>query len=510
MVKPTASGRIAARSRALDLFSGCGGLSLGFRTAGFDILGGVELDPAAAATHGINFHPGVAGHGVPLDAHKPPLQILKTLGHDPETTEVDVLIGGPPCQAFARVGRAKLRSESARRDGHTDQRAWIEDPRAGLYARYLQFVDTLRPRALLMENVPDVLNHGGTNVAEEICDELDRHGYESGYTLLNAVHYGVPQMRERMFLVAYRKDLRVGPILWPEPTHAHDLPGGYSGTRSCALRPLSAHLRGAPGVDHTRFRYRSMDPAPDAALPVAVTAEDALRDLPRILAMRLLEQGKLKKGARPLDRTVDYASAAGHPYARLMRSWPGLPTNASVTAHEIRYLPRDYRIFRRMRAGDQYPEAHELARRLLQEHLDSLHRSPAPGALAHEALVAQFVPPYDATKFPNKWRKMESDQPARTLMAHLGKDSYSHIHYDSVQARTISVREAARLQSFPDGFKFCGSMNAGLRQIGNAVPPLLAYALARQIRGQLGLHQHSDIRRELMQLPRRHHTHSAK
>ena len=92
-----------------------------------------------------------------------------------------------------------------------------------------------------------------------------------------------------------------------------------------------------------------------------------------------------------------------------------------------------------------------------------------------------IVPPYDASKFPNKWRKMWRDQPARTLMAHLGKDSYSHIHYDSEQARTISVREAARLQSFPDGFVFCGTMNPAFRQIGNAVPPLMAKALAEQI-----------------------------
>lgn len=102
---------------------------------------------------------------------------------------------------------------------------------------------------------------------------------------------------------------------------------------------------------------------------------------------------------------------------------------------------------------------------------------------------------------------MESDQLARTPMAHLGKDSYSHIHYDSAQACTISVREAARLQSFPDGLQFCGSMNAGLRQIGNAVPPLLGYALARQIRRQLGLHEQPDFRREFMQVPGRYHAH---
>jgi DNA (cytosine-5)-methyltransferase 1 len=91
------------------------------------------------------------------------------------------------------------------------------------------------------------------------------------------------------------------------------------------------------------------------------------------------------------------------------------------------------------------------------------------------------------------WR----DQPARTLMAHLGKDGYSHIHYDSDQARTISVREAARLQSFPDGFQFCGTMNPAFRQIGNAVPPLMALALAREIMVALA---HSADTSEKLQL----------
>jgi DNA (cytosine-5)-methyltransferase 1 len=103
---------------------------------------------------------------------------------------------------------------------------------------------------------------------------------------------------------------------------------------------------------------------------------------------------------------------------------------------------------------------------------------PREGTEAWKLLEAEFVPPYDPGKFPNKWRKMEADAPARTLMAHLGKDSYSHIHHDSRQARTISVREAARLQSFPDGFRFCGTMNPAFRQIGNAVPPLMAKAVA--------------------------------
>lgn len=103
-------------------------------------------------------------------------------------------------------------------------------------------------------------------------------------------------------------------------------------------------------------------------------------------------------------------------------------------------------------------------------------------SLADRAL---YVPPYDPEKFPNKWRKLEWDQPARTLMAHLGKDSYTHIHPDSAQARVITVREAARLQSFPDGFRFTCAMNPAFRQIGNAVPPLLAFHLARAVKAAL-------------------------
>jgi len=104
-----------------------------------------------------------------------------------------------------------------------------------------------------------------------------------------------------------------------------------------------------------------------------------------------------------------------------------------------------------------------------------------PGTNAFAEARAEFVPPSDPGKFPNKWRKLAADEPSRTLMAHLGKDSYSHIHPEDAQARTISVREAARLQSFPDGFQFTGAMNAAFRQIGNAVPPLLAYRLAQHI-----------------------------
>jgi DNA (cytosine-5)-methyltransferase 1 len=219
----------------------------------------------------------------------------------------------------------------------------------------------------------------------------------------------------------------------------------------------------------------------------AVSAKQALADLPPITGHLT---GVLKRGAKNPREPAKYPNRPKPSvYGKLMRGWPGYEVNGSFTGHIIRSLPRDYDIFRRMNPGDQYPEAYHHATALFEErlvHLRSTGMNIPEGGKDYRALKASIVPPYDAGKFPNKWRKMEPDAPARTLMAHLGKDGYSHIHYDSDQARTISVREAARLQSFPDGFVFAGSMNPAFRQIGNAVPPLMAYAIASKIAAALG------------------------
>jgi DNA (cytosine-5)-methyltransferase 1 len=172
-----------------------------------------------------------------------------------------------------------------------------------------------------------------------------------------------------------------------------------------------------------------------------------------------------------------------------MRGWPGFEAPIEGPRdHVIRYLPRDWPIFERMRPGDEYPAAHDIAEMLFQEQLKARRQAGQRvlrSTWAWQDLRHSIVPPYRVDGFPNKWWKLHSDLPSRTLMAHLGKDSYSHIHFDDYQARTISVREAARLQSFPDGFVFAGSMNAAFRQIGNAVSPLLALALGDVLREQL-------------------------
>ncbi len=455
--------------RVLDLFAGCGGLSLGFHAAGFAIAGAVEFDPAAAASHGANFHPGEPRHAIARDITKlSPGQLAEELDLGPVAHAVDVIIGGPPCQAFARVGRSKLREI----DAHPE--AYKHDARAQLYLEYLHYVDAFKPLALLMENVPDILNHGGQNVAEETCEVLREKGYVASYTLLNSSHFGVPQMRERMILVAYRREIAED-VMFPAPTHYMDLPPGYASSRQVALKMLRGGLLGEA------HGYVAATEA-KTDLPAAVTVSDALSDLPPITEHL---DGTMARGARRFDQLVGYPKrSALAPYARLMRGWPGFENNEGVRDHVIRYLPRDWKLFARMNPGDQYPQAHAHAVAMFEEQLALLAASgkaPRKDSKAWTELRASIVPPYDVGKFPNKWRKMEPDRPARTLMAHLGKDSYSHIHYDSDQRRTISVREAARLQSFPDGFTFSGTMNPAFRQIGNAVPPLLAKAVAERM-----------------------------
>jgi DNA (cytosine-5)-methyltransferase 1 len=457
--------------RVLDLFSGCGGLSLGLRAAGGEIVAAIENDADAAKSHGINFHQGNEAHSKARDITiTKPAQLTRELGLGTASLAFDIIIGGPPCQAFARVGRSKLREVAE----HPE--AFRHDPRAKLYIDYLDYVTDCAPLAVIMENVPDILNHGGHNIAEEVCEVLEAKGYTVAYTLLNAAFYGVPQTRERMFLIAYAKGIE-STISFPKPTHYIDLPSGYEGSRAVALKMIMENSEAC-------FHYQEA-PQADKHLPQAVTAEQAIGDLPVIDARHLLETGALTRGARRFDQPMMYLKPENpSPYLRWMREWPGMTAPAAIKDHVIRYLPRDYQLFARMEPGDQYPEVCELAEQMFQEKLTELRLAGEklrPGTKRWDEVRASIVPPYANNKFPNKWRKMEADRPARTLLAHLGKDGYSHIHYNSEQARTISVREAARLQSFPDGFVFSGTMNPAFRQIGNAVPPLMAKAVGEVV-----------------------------
>ena len=225
----------------LDLFSGAGGISLGFRREGFHIAGALEIDVLAARTHATNFHPDdIERHARPRDMTKvEPDQLVAELGLGDVETAIDVLVGGPPCQAYARVGRAKLREVAEH------PRAYKVDPRGNLFLRYLEYVRLLRPLALLMENVPDILHYGHHNVIEEMVEALDGLGYDARYSLINSAFHGCPQMRDRVYMVAYRKELAVK-IRFPRATHHMKLPPGYAGTRAVALRHVD--LLGGSGT----------------------------------------------------------------------------------------------------------------------------------------------------------------------------------------------------------------------------------------------------------------------
>lgn len=486
--------------RYMDLFAGCGGISLGFLTAGFQPVASVEIDAHAAQSHGANFGARSVGgdqaaHHVARDVTKEdPATIFAELGFNgPVDEQVDVLVGGPPCQAFARVGRAKLREQAHLREEETANHAFLVDGRVDLWQRYVHYIRMTKPVALLMENVPDILNHGGKNVAEMVAKSLSDEGYEVAYTLLNASWYGVPQTRERMILIGFHRDSGIKPS-FPKPTHHVILPQGYSGTKNTARQVIKDH-----GSDHHRFVAD-----PDRSLPPAITAKDALADLPPIYALEMFNRGELRRGVKNPLEVVHYTSVTpSTPYSRMMRQWHGFVTKEFTTGHVIRYLPRDYKIFAEISEGWEYPQIHEYVENKISDWLKS-RKQRGLSTDTKTAEVRDFIKlwriPYDPSKFPNKWWKLDSKKPVRTLLAHLGKDSYSHIHYDSQQARPISIREAARLQSFPDGFIFKGSMNPALKQIGNAVPALFSYAIAMSIRANLGAPMIDDMRVKLLGL----------
>ena len=459
--------------RTLDLFAGCGGMSLGFDRAGFRSAASVEINDHARASHELNFASRVPDNDYrsfsDITSLKPEDAVAHLKHYGSVEERIDVVIGGPPCQAFSRLGRAALWRLAGKDHAHG------EDQRASMYHHYLRFVASLKPIAFVMENVREIGKFVGRNVAEEVAATADELGYSTRYCLLNAVWYGVPQLRERMVIIGIRKELGVTPQ-FPLIEYTCDIPGGYSTARSG-----KGHLQVLPPFDHFVDHADAVpEPSP------AVTASDAFADLPKILSHLDGKQGK----GRPRNTNLAFEyKGKGTSFTRAMREWPNYEAGSTFTGHVIRYTPRDYETFKRMPEGGMYPEALATAQKIFGERLalleKKLERKLVENDQEYKDLLAATVPPYKDNRYPNKFRKMSHDQPSRTLPAHIGKDAYSHIHFDSEQARGISLREAARIQSFPDGFRFSGSMNTQLTQIGNAVPPLLAFAVASQLKQQL-------------------------
>lgn len=459
---------MSRRLTVIDLFSGAGGFSLGFQRAGFEIVAAVDHDELSGETFRHNF--AQLQPGEPPTVFSGDAGDLSSFDFD-QLDAPDVVIGGPPCQAYSKIGRGKLASLS--------DAGFAEDPRNELYLSFVSAIRTWRPQAFVMENVPGMLSVEGRNVAEQVASDLADCGYSVRYAMLNAAWYGVPQLRERLFFIGYRGDLGTDPR-FPEPTRRPDALSGYH-HREDAI-PLS--------FDFIQDRRIYIDTRQASRRPVSV--EEALSDLPEITD----HLDPTNREVRPHFRSIRLLEREPHSsYAETMRRWPSFAECKEVDDHSIRRTPRDFKTFRLMKHGDRYPEAVRIAwaeaDRVL-EQLRATGREVEPGSPGYESVIGKFVPPYgDAWSrsesgswnrdFPDRWRKLIPGSPSWTVPAHLSKDSYSHIHYDSAQARMISVREAARLQSFPDGFRFAGNMGDCFRQVGNAVPPLLAFEIAKKV-----------------------------
>lgn len=359
------------RPIAIDLFCGGGGLSLGLDEAGFEVVLAVDTDPWALETHGHNFRALSLGLDLACAAD---VQRLLNLFRG---LEVDLVAGSPPCQPYSRAGRSKIRSlvEAGERES--------EDHRRELWRSFLAVVEALRPKAALMENVPDMALGDDFFVLRHMADRLERARYEVEFAILDAWRHGVPQHRQRLFFVAVR-DGR--PFEWPKP-----------------------------GSE--------------------VNLRDAMGDLPR-LGAGTGERVLAYRGPRTLFQEA----------ARL-----GMEEHSDVVwDHVTRPVRSDDRLaFQWMTSKSKYTDLPvELQR-------------------------------YRGDIFDDKYKKLDWKERSRSITAHIAKDGYWYIHPE--EPRTLTVREAARIQTFPDRFRFAGSRSHAFVQIGNAVPPKLAAAVASSV-----------------------------
>ena len=427
----------------MDLFAGAGGMSLGLERAGFRAVGAAEYDAAAAQTYQNNF----GSDGLLFQAFGPELGDVRNIDfgaaqrvlEDNGIERLDLLSGGPPCQGFSRAGRGKIQHLD------DDANAGSQDQRNELMFDLCRAVAALRPRAVLVENVTGMLQLGGQNHAEPLCEELESLGYRTRLTVLNAAWYGVPQNRERLFVLGLAADVPTPTQWFPTPRHQ-----GRSRMASVGLMALDYASFSRPERVERHW--------PDEAAPSPVPVGDAFEDIPSYVA-------HLEPGAKSTLRTTqthqEYAGAPRSLYAKLMREWEGLEAPSHVEDHYCRHTPRDFPIFARMRHGDTYPAAVEIAASLYREAVEAWD----PSSGTRQPTPEQHIPPYPLGSFDERWKKLDPARPSWTVTAHLSRDCYSHIHPDGAQARTISVREAARLQSFPDGFRLHGNTGDCYRQI---------------------------------------------
>jgi len=394
----------------IDLFAAPGGLSLGFEMAGFKCLAGVDIDQTAMLTYRKNFPDAIAI--VDDITHLKSEDLLKRANIN--AADVNVIIGGPPCQGFSTVGRVKI--ASLVRKGvwnlSNSHPRFIDDPRNVLYREFVRIVKDIKPEIFVMENVPGMMSYRNGEIVSQIIEDFKHLGYRTEARVLNAVWFGVPQVRKRIFFIGTKmKDME---IIWPEPKFAEP---------EEATMNLDIFIKGS-------------------RLKRPVTVWEAIGDLPEPI------QGRPGLADVPLD----YDKQPFSEYQKWAREGSSKVHNHITRQHS----ERDIQVFSLMKEGMWWKD--------LPKEIKDLYG-------------------YRDDIFHDKMKRLRSDKPSWTIVAHLYKDGYMYIH--PKQPRTITVREAARLQGFPDRFIFMGSRTEQFKQVGNAVPPLLAKAVAECVKHML-------------------------
>ena len=340
----------------LDLFCGCGGLSLGFERAGFNVLLGIDSWQDAITTFNYNHK---KSKGLCEDLSKLNPQDIEL---DLNGNKIDIIIGGPPCQGFSVAGKRI-----------------IDDERNKLYKNFVRFVDYFKPKAFMMENVPNILSIGNGVVRNSIISDFSKLGYKVSYKVLIASNYGTPQNRRRAVFV---------------------------GLKDC---------------------YDFCFPEKSVVNPT--TSYEALSDLP---------ENSLYDGS-------DYPTAAKCDYQKLMRKKTDKVYNHQITEHS----EKTKKIIALVPDGGNYKNLPLELQQIRKVHI--------------------------------AWTRLNSNKPSFTI------DTGHRHHFHYKWNRIPTVRESARIQSFPDDFIFLGSKTSQYKQVGNAVPPLMAEAIANSLKEALNV-----------------------